>query len=197
MATKTFLELVKSRQSDRKYLPNPVEREKIELCLEAARLAPSACNSQPWHFIVVDNPELKQKVSKATFNEIVSFNKFTLSAPVMLVIVMEKPKKITQVGGLIKKRDYPLYDIGIAAIQFCLQAEELGLGTCMLGWFKEKKIMTLLNIPQNKKIGLVISLGYPEKEKRRKIRKDWSDSVSFNGYKLKNKSTESGGFECK
>lgn len=184
METTNLINLIRNRQSDRAYLPKLVEREKIELCLEAARLAPSACNSQPWHFIVVDDPELSHSVAKATFSELVRFNKFALTAPVFLVMVMEKPKNITQVGGILKKREYPLYDIGIAAIQFCLQAEELALGTCMMGWFNEKKIQSLLNIPPTKRIGLVISLGYPASDKKReKIRKDTSEVVSYNRYR--------------
>ena len=184
IADSRLLDLIKSRQSDRTYLDKPVEREKIELCLEAARLAPSACNSQPWHFIVVDDPVLKNKVAKTTYSEVVSFNKFAHTAPVIIVMVMEKPKNITQIGGLVKNREYPLYDIGIAAIQLCLQAEELGLGSCMLGWFKEKKLQELLDIPKNKRIGLVITLGYPgSNKKRKKIRKNKKDVISYNRYK--------------
>ncbi|MCF8374068.1 MAG: nitroreductase family protein [Bacteroidales bacterium] len=184
MESPSLLNLIRNRQSDRSYLSKPVEKEKIELCLEASRLAPSACNSQPWHFVVVDDPKLSKDIAKATFSDLVSFNKFALTAPVFLVIVMEKPKNITQVGGIIKKREYPLYDIGIAAIQFCLQAEELGLGTCMMGWFNEKKIQSLLSVPPQKRIGLVISLGYPSSEKKReKVRKDRSEVISYNSYK--------------
>ena len=77
----TFLDLVNQRQSCRAYLEQPVEREKLERCLEAARLAPSACNSQPWHFIVVDEPDLRRAVAQETFGQIVSFNHFTMDGP--------------------------------------------------------------------------------------------------------------------
>ena len=86
-----FAELVKIRQSVRKYSNKPVEPEKIIQCIEAARLAPSACNSQPWRVVIVNDPELKEKVARETYGSVVQFNKFVHTAPVILVIVMEKP----------------------------------------------------------------------------------------------------------
>ena len=86
-----FLELVKQRQSTRAFeRERPVEREKIERILEAGRLAPSACNAQPWHFIVVDEPELKDKVAEAASAKMLGMNHFTKQAPVHVVIVEEK-----------------------------------------------------------------------------------------------------------
>lgn len=179
-----FIKLLRERQSTRKYSSKSVEREKILKCIEAARLAPSACNSQPWKFVVVDEPELRSKVAAETYGMIARFNKFTEEAPVMVVIVIEKPRLVTQVGEVLKNKEYPLIDIGIAAEHFCLQATELGLGTCMLGWFNEKPIKKLLNIPQKRTIGLLISLGYePEGYRQReKIRKTTDDILSFNKY---------------
>lgn len=179
-----FQELIKTRQSTRRYNNRAVEKEKIQLCIEAARLAPSASNSQPWTFIVVDDPELKEKVAAETYGSVVSFNKFVHQAPVIAVIVIEKPKVITQVGAFIKDREFPLIDIGIAAEHFCLQAAELELGTCMLGWFNEKPIQKLLNIPKKKRIGLLITLGYPSADDplRNKIRKTTEEMSRFNGY---------------
>ncbi|MEE8341788.1 MAG: nitroreductase family protein [Candidatus Neomarinimicrobiota bacterium] len=179
-----FSELIKIRQSVRNYSDKAVEKEKIEKCLEAARLAPSASNSQPWKYIVVDEEELKNKVAEATFDKVVKFNKFALEAPVIIVIVMEKPKLITQIGGEIKKREFPLIDIGITAEHFCLQAAELDLGTCMIGWFNQTRIQKLLNIPMNKTIGLLITLGYPPADYvlRKKIRKEKSEIIGNNKY---------------
>lgn len=179
-----FSELIKIRQSVRRYSDKAVEKEKIEKCLEAARLAPSASNSQPWKYIVVDEEELKNKVADATFDKVVKFNKFALQAPVIIVIVLEKPKIITQIGGEIKKREFPLIDIGISAEHFCLQAAELGLGTCMLGWFDQKRIKDLLNIPKKKTLGLLITLGYSPDDYvlRKKIRKEKSEVIGYNKY---------------
>lgn len=179
-----FYELINYRQSVRKYTEKPVEREKVEKIIEAVHLAPSACNSQPWRIIIVDEPALKNEVAKATFSKTLNFNQFAVEAPVIAVLVIEKAKLIAQIGGSLKNQEYPQYDIGIAAAHFCLQAAELGLGTCMIGWFDEKRIKQLLNIPENRKIGLVITLGYaPEDYKlRKKIRKPLTEICGFNSY---------------
>ena len=179
-----FQELLAKRQSVRRYQNKAVAKEKLELLIESVRIAPSACNSQPWKLILVDDPELKDQVAKATFSKTIAFNKFAVEAPVVAVFVLEKAKLITQIGGSLKNREFPLIDIGIAASQFCLQAAELGLGTCMIGWFDENKIKQLLKIPSKKRIGLVITLGYePEGYKQRqKIRKSSDEMSSFNGY---------------
>jgi len=182
--TMPFSELITIRQSTRKYQDKPVEEEKIKALIEAVRLAPSASNSQPWRLIIVDDPSLKEKVARATFSRLISFNKFAPQAPVLAVLTIEKPKVITQIGGRLKDREFPLIDIGIAAAHFCLQAEELGLGTCMLGWFNEESIRKLLHIPSKTRIGLVITLGYAAEgyPLRRKIRKNVDEMSSFNSY---------------
>ena len=179
----SFLELLRKRESVRKYIDQRVEREKIENCLEASRLAPSACNSQPWRFIIVDDPELSKEVAQATFSKAVSFNKFTMTAPAFAVIVAKKRVTSAKFGEMIKGIPYYFIDIGIAAEHFCLQALEEGLGTCMLGWFNEKKIKKLLEIPKQEKIALVIALGYHEnKEVRKKTRKDMDSIRTYNKY---------------
>lgn len=180
----TFNELILSRQSVRRYAAAPVEPEKIKQCLEAARLAPSASNSQPWKFILVDQEPLRTEVSKATFSDIQLINKYTMQAPLMVVIVMERAKLITRLAMLIKKKEWPLIDIGITAEHFCLQAAELGLGTCMIGWFDEDRIKKALQIPTDNSIGLLISVGYPVDgyTQRTKIRKPMDEMVSYNMY---------------
>ncbi len=179
-----LIDLINRRQSVRRYADKPVEKEKLDRCLQSALMAPSACNAQPWRFIVVDDPVLVKKVAKETWNKLVSFNKFVEQAPVIIVITIEKSPLVPTVGGIIKNKEYPLIDIGIAAEHFCLQATEEGLGTCMLGWFNEKSVQKLLNIPKSRRIGLLISLGYePEGYKQReKIRKDPLKVVSYNKY---------------
>jgi len=180
-----FLDLVKKRQSVRKYiLEKRIEEEKLNRIIEAAQLAPSASNSQPWTFIVVDEPNLTHKVAKATRGTFIGINKFVVQSPLIIVMVIEKPKITTQIGGTIKNKEYPLIDIGIAAEHMCLQAEEDGIGSCMLGWFDEKKVKSLLNIPAKKAIGLIISFGYAPMDYplRVKIRKDLSKIVKKNSY---------------
>ncbi len=177
-----FTELIHSRQSVRSYLDKRVEDWKLDKLIEAVRMSPSASNSQPWKLIIVDDPQLKEKVAEATYSRLVSFNKFAPQAPIIAVLVIEKPKIITQIGGQLKDREFPLIDIGIAAAHFCLQAAELDLGTCMIGWFDEEEIKKLLAIPHRKRIGLVITLGYSADEKRRKVRKATEKMSRFNSY---------------
>ncbi|NYT04298.1 MAG: NAD(P)H nitroreductase [Candidatus Methanofastidiosa archaeon] len=166
-----FLELCEKRYSCRKYLEKSVEREKIERCLEASRIAPSAVNAQPWSFIVVDDPKLKDSVAKETFDKVSSFNKFTLNAPVLVVIVNENPVVTGLLGRFAQGRDYTLMDAGITASHFCLKATEEGLGTCILGYFNEKNVKGILKVPRNKSISLIIAVGYPADSPRKKTRK--------------------------
>jgi nitroreductase len=157
-----FLDLALSRRSLRRYSSLAVEAEKIGLCIEAARLAPSASNGQPWRFILVDEPELRALVADACIGPGSNFNRFAAQAPALVVLVIEPSTRLNRIGSIIKRREYPLIDIGIAAEHFCLQAAELGLGTCMIGWFDERRIKRLLRVPAARRLGLVISLGYPE-----------------------------------
>ena len=145
-----FLELAKKRQSVRRYSDKPVERDKIDYCLETARLAPSACNCQPWTFIVIDDPDLRPKIAKETFGKIFSFNHFSMTAPVLVAIVREKNSAFAKFGAVVKNKDFRSMDIGIAAEHFCLAAAEKGLGTCMMGWFDEKAVKKMLNVPSSK-----------------------------------------------
>jgi len=178
-----FMELVKKRRSVRGYLDKPVEREKLDYCLEAARLAPSACNSQPWHFVIVDEPTLRQQLAGATFGKMFSFNHFSMQAPVLIAIVSEKQKVFAKFAEVVKKKDFHSMDVGIAAEHFCLAAAEVGLGTCMLGWFDEAAAKKLLAVPRNKRVELIITLGYPDsKEPKQKNRKETNEMRSYNKY---------------
>jgi len=179
----SFLKLANKRFSVRKYKNTPVEREKILSCLEAARLTPSACNSQPWHFVVVDKPEEAVVLAEKTTLPLSKLNQFVKSAPVIVALVAEKPNLSAQIGGYIKKKPYYLMDIGMAAEHFCLQAAEEGLGTCMLGWFNERKVKEYLAVPRGKSIPLLITLGYPEKDiPPNKIRAKLEEIYSFSKY---------------
>ncbi|MFO7924118.1 MAG: nitroreductase family protein [Bacteroidales bacterium] len=178
-----FLRLANERQSDRKYHDKPVEKEKLDRCLEAARLAPSACNAQPWTFIVVNDPDLKNAVAGETSGALVPVNHFAKQAPILVVLVMEKPNISSKFGEIVKDKKYTLMDTGIAASHFCLQAASEELGTCMIGWFNEKKVRKLLNIPDNKRPMLIITLGYPAGKKRQKIRKQSDEIIRYNSYR--------------
>ncbi|MFP4023820.1 MAG: nitroreductase family protein [Thiohalospira sp.] len=180
--SKDFLKVIQNRQSDRSYLTKPVEKEKLHRILEAGRLAPSACNAQPWKFIVIDDQELKYKIADCTSSKILGMNHFTKQAPIHIVIVEEKANFTSNAGSLIKDKHFPLIDIGLTAEHICLQAEAEGLGSCMIGWFDEAKVKKLLNIPKSKRVPLIITIGYPAKEKREKRRKSLDKIVSYNSY---------------
>lgn len=180
----SFLKLANTRFSVRKYKNTPVEREKVLSCLEAARLTPSACNSQPWHFVVVDKPEQAAALAGRTTLPLTKLNQFVKGAPVIVAIVAEKPNLSAGLGGMIKQKPYYLMDIGMAAEHFCLQAAEEGLGTCMLGWFNEKAVKKYLSVPTKRSIPLLITLGYPEKKlPPNKIRAKLEEIYSFGKYK--------------
>mgnify|MGYP003310950503 CR=1 FL=1 len=176
----SFAELAKIRQSDRKYKEQPVEKEKIIQCLETARLSPSANNSQPWKFVVVDDFDKKEQIAECTIG--LGMNKFTRGVPVMVAVVLEKMNATARLGSLLKHKDYSMLDLGMAVEHFCLQAADLGLGTCIMGWFDEKRIARLLGVPRRKRIPLIISLGYPENPTRRKVRKPVEEMSSWNSY---------------
>lgn len=176
-----FLELVKLRQSDRAYDENrDVEPEKLERILEAARLAPSACNAQPWKFVVVTEKELAVKVGRATAG--LGMNKFARNAPVHILVVEESANITSLLGGKVKDKHFPLIDLGIAAAHISLAAESEGLGSCILGWFDEKELKKLTGIPSSKRLLMDIVIGYPVKEKRKKIRKPKEKVISYNKY---------------
>ena len=179
-----LLDLIKQRKSVRRFLALPVEREKILMCLEAARAAPSACNSQPWRFIVVDDPEVKKRLCERAFRGIYFINAFCKKAPVIVVIVSEKGRFLARIGGMFRGTRYYLIDIGIAGEHFVLQAEEMGLGTCWIGWFNESAVKKALNIPKDKKIDVLIALGYYDKKKVKSVhdREPLEKVASFNAY---------------
>jgi nitroreductase len=179
---KKMLEIIAGRQSDRKYRDIPVEKEKLERILEAGRISPSACNAQPWRFIVVDDPALKNKIAKAAAARLVGMNVFVNQAPLLIIVVREAPNFSSKVGSTIKNKDYSRIDVGIASENICLQAEAEGLGTCMVGWFDEPLLKKLLSIPRSKRVELIITVGYSLSEKREKRRKPKEEVVSYNKY---------------
>jgi nitroreductase len=179
---KTVLELIKGRQSDRKYAGTPIEQDKLDRVIEAGRMSPSACNAQPWKFVVVNDPELVLKVADAASAKLIGMNGFVAQAPVIIVIVRESPNMSSKVGATIKDKDYSLFDIGIATENICLQAKAEGIGSCIIGWFDEKMIRKLLGIPRSKRVELLITLGYSLSEQREKRRKPPEETVSYNKY---------------
>ena len=156
-----FLELVARRQSARKYQPGRrIPREVLDRCLEAARLAPSACNSQPWSFVVVDDPDQVRVLAEAACGHApYGMNKFAVEASALVAVVTEKMKLAARLGV-----QYSLVDLGIAGEHLALQAAEDGIASCWLGWFDERAVKQALGIPRGKKVDLLFCLGYPADE---------------------------------
>jgi len=173
-----FLEIATARQSCRSYDENrPVEQEKLDAILEAGRLAPSACNGQPYH-ITVCRGEVAKEVALLT-RGLGGMNKFAVQAPVMLVISEAPYVKSAAVAAKAKNNDYRSMDIGIATAYLTAEAAEQGLGTSILGWFDDEKVRKICDLDQP--VRLIITLGYPKEGDplRRKVRKDMGKLVSY------------------
>lgn len=170
-----FMQIARSRQSCRAYdEARPVESEKIQAMLEAARLAPSACNGQPYHFTVCRG-EAAKEVAKATVG--LGLNKFAAQAPVLIVVSEQPYVKSAAMGAKLKGNDYRSMDIGIAVAYLTAEAAVQGLGTCILGWLDDEKIRKICALDQP--VRLVITVGYPKDETiRPKKRKELSDLVT-------------------
>lgn len=170
-----FTEIAINRQSCRNYDPaRNVEEEKIKAILEAVKLAPSACNGQPY-FITVCHGEKAKQVAKAT--QEAGMNKFATDAPVMLVLSEMPYVKTAAFGAKVKGNDYRSIDIGIAAAFLTCEATAQGLGTCILGWLNEKKIREICQIEGT--VRLVITLGYAkENDKLRNKKRKNMDELS-------------------
>ena len=159
---KDFLELCNARYSVRTFAERAVEKEKIERCLEAARLAPSAGNGQPWRFIVFDDPTRKQELCKAVFTGVYKASERLGHAPVMVVLVA-KLRFVTDVlGRAVQGTPWHLIDCGIAGEHFALAAAEQGLGACWIGWYDLKGLLKFLGLRGKGYVPIALfALGYP------------------------------------
>ena len=173
----TFLELAARRQSVRRYQPGRrIPREILERCLEAARLAPSACNSQPWSFVVVDGPaQVRALAAEACGGPLHGMNKFVQDASALVAVVTEKMKLAARLGAHFRGVQYSLVDL-------VLQAAAEGIGSCWLGWFDEAAVHRRLGIPRGRKVDLLICLGYAADETvRPKHRKPLDEIRRYTG----------------
>ena len=170
----SFLEIAKARQSDRAYSDQPIESEKLDAVLEAARLAPSACNGQPY-LITVCTGDTASAVARQTQG--MGMNKFASQAPVLLVLSEQPYVKSAALGAKVKHNDYRSIDIGIAAAYITAEAAAQGLGSCILGWFDDEKIRALCGL--SAPVRLVITLGYSKDAPRTKKRKSADQLISY------------------
>ena len=179
-----FLTIMQTRKSCRKYQDKPVAREDLLKIVEAGRLSPSGCNSQPWKFIVIDEPEAKEKLCDA----IVVENGMT-GAPwrhevPAFIILCEQEAKVNQSVVLHYKdtQRFAQGDIGAACMNMCHEAMDLGLSTCMIGVNDQKKMEEYFGIPSGHEARLGLAIGYSAEEDKapNKVRKPLEEVCSFN-----------------
>ena len=170
-----FLEIANARQSCRAYeAGREVEQEKLDAILEAVRLAPSACNGQPY-FLTVCTGETAKQVASACMG--MGMNKFAAQAPVLIVISEMPYVKSAALGAKVKGNDYRSMDIGIATAYLTAEAAAQGLGSCILGWLDDDKIRQICGLEHP--VRLVITLGYAADQPRQKKRKELGELVKF------------------
>lgn len=163
----SFIEIANARQSCRAYdSSREVEEEKLDAVLEAARLAPSACNAQPYHFTVCKGENAKE-VAKATMG--LGMNKFAADAPILIVVSEAPYNKTAAMGAKVKGNDYRSIDIGIATAYLTAEATSQGLSTCILGWLNDAKIRKICSL--DSPVRLVITLGYASADERLRTKK--------------------------
>lgn len=174
-----FKELVESRQSVRKFQTKSVDRILLQKCVESARLAPSAENVQPWRFLIIDDQEKKELLRQHAFSGIFRVTRWAVSAPV-LVVILAKPDFIAnKLGKQMTGIHYYFIDIGIAGEHFVLQAHDLGLGTCWIGWFNAKGVTKALNIPKIYQPLALLAVGYPAHQNKRERKRRPIEEICF------------------
>lgn len=169
------------RRSIRKYLQRPVEDEKIRQLLESARLAPSGSNTQPWHFVVVKDPLIRGKLAEASHKQ-----SWMLSAPVFIVCVGDIMVRMKNHSEMIVNEDSPeeevkliIRDSSIAITHLMVEAVNLGLGSCWVAWFRQDEIRPIVNIPRDKYVVGIITVGYADENPNPRPRKKLEDIVHY------------------
>ncbi len=160
------MDAITDRRSVRDYLDKPVEEWKLELILEAARLAPSGENLQSWHFVVVRDQAVIKEIADSTPPLMARLSKWLASVPAVIA-VCGKPHLLLQRAANVLGKNYFEVDIGIAGEHLVLQAAELGLGTCWVGAFSEKGVKKILGIPKRVRCIALIAVGYPRVRKKK------------------------------
>jgi nitroreductase len=166
----SILDTIKERRSVRRYKPDPIPEEVVQRVLDAARLAPSGKNLQPWKFIVVRDESLKQRLVKACVGQA-----FIAEAPIVIVACAFPDNCYSRMGNYMKS--WPV-DVAIAVEHMMLQAKEEGLGTCWIGAFEEKEVKTLLNVPEEVRVLALTPLGLPAEKPVSRGRKKLEQIVS-------------------
>jgi nitroreductase len=170
----SVLEIIKRRRSIRRYKENSIPEDALFRVLEAARLAPSGKNLQPWKFVIVRDKLLKKKLAEASIGQ-----HFMAKAPVVIVACGFPDECYSRMGRYMKS--WPV-DVAIALEHLILQAEEENLGTCWIGAFEEKEVKSILGVPEEVKVLALTPLGYPAEKPPSGRRKDLEEIISYEKY---------------
>lgn len=145
----------------RRFADRQVEKTKLDYCLEAARLAPSADNVQPWRFVVLDDPGQKQALAGAVFRGVFAASRWVARAPVIVCLLL-KENVLVKLGGSAAGVGLQFIDAGIAGEHFTLAAAEQGLGTCWIGWFDSRACVRHLGLRgRGYRAVALFAVGYP------------------------------------
>ena len=169
-----MMDAIKTRRSVRRYKSVPVPEQLLKEALNAARMAPSADNSQPWKIIVVREEDMKLRLAAASNGQ-----KFIAQAPIVLVVCGVPEEAFPTIGGYMSS---DVIDVSIAVDHLTLAAHALGLATCWIGWFKEEKVKELLGIPEDVKVVALTPLGYPDESPEKTSRKNLESLVAYDKY---------------
>lgn len=173
-----FLELTKKRKSIRRFKKNPILDEDIRYILECGINSPSACNSQPYRFVVIRG-DFKERFCKEVFKGIYSFCSFVKEAPLIIAIVRVKKNVKTKIGEFISECDFSLIDIGIAGEHIVLAATYRNLGSLWIGWFDRKKANEMLKVSKDERVEILIAIGEKDEEPPLRKKRDFSEIVSY------------------
>lgn len=171
---------IEDRRSIRKYTDAKVSPETVEKLIEAARLAPSGHNRQPWHFIVVTDDAMRASVARVSHDQ-----KWMLTAPVFIVCVADMAVYGDTAGIVVDEETASMdlkriiRDTAIATEHLVLEAVDSGLGTCWVAWFTQKDIRPALGIPEGKFVVAVVTVGYPDENSKQRPRKSLAETVRF------------------
>jgi nitroreductase len=171
-------QIIASRHSVRAYDGRPVTQDQIRALCEAARMAPSACNSQTWRFVVVTRPETISRICRDAMRPVIP-NRWLSQAPLLIVGCAKLDIVANRIGSRITGTEYYQIDMGIAMEHMVLKATELGLGSCWIGWFKEERLRQILSIPSRIKICALLAVGHPEAEPPKKRARKPLDCIVF------------------
>ena len=173
-----FLDLCLRRQSCRGFAETPIEHEKLVKCVEAGRLAPSACNSQPWRFVVAETPSVVAEVAKC--GQQLNMNAFLSKAQAFIIVLEDHAVLMPGIRRIMDSQYFAKGDLGAATVQICLEAESQGLGTCIIGMYDREGLCNLLNLPTDTRFAAFIAVGSPAEDTvRTKSRKPLDDVARF------------------